>query len=154
LEFDAAATEGAVVSKLINRCQFTIEWGHCDPSGIVFNSRVFEFFDWGTWALFETALGVKRQDLSGAFDIIGVPLVDANARFHAPVRFGDVVELSSQVGVFRRSSFDVEHRLAVRGTLVVEGIETRVWAERSAVDPSQIKARPIPDQVIARFQAL
>lgn len=141
------------MSKLVNRRQFMVEWGHCDPSGVVFNSRVFEFFDWGAWALFETALGIKRQDISDAFDIIGIPLVDANARFHTSVRFGDVVELSSQVGVFRRSSFDIEHRLTVGGVIAVEGVETRVWAARSAADPSQIKARPVPDEVIARFQA-
>ena len=34
---------------LVNRRVFTIEWGLCDPAGIVFNPR-FEFFDWGTWA--------------------------------------------------------------------------------------------------------
>jgi acyl-CoA thioesterase FadM len=47
------------MAKFINRRRFTIEWGHCDPAGIVFNSRLFEFFDWGTWMLFEAALGVK-----------------------------------------------------------------------------------------------
>ena len=140
------------MSKLVCRRQFMIEWGHCDPNGVVFNSRVFEFFDWGTWMLFETALGVKRQDLSDTFDIVGMPLVDASARFLAPARFGDVVELSSQIGEFRRSSFDVEHRLTVHGALAVEGVETRVWAARSTGDPSQIKAWPVPDEVIARFE--
>ena len=33
----------------LHRRSFTIEWGHCDPAGIVFNSRFFEFFDWSTW---------------------------------------------------------------------------------------------------------
>ena len=137
----------------VSRRQFTIEWGHCDPAGIVFNSRFFEFFDWGTWTLFETALGVRPADLAGVFGIIGIPLVDASARFHAPAQFGDVVELSSLVRVFRRSSFDIEHRLIVRGALAVEGNETRVWATRNATDPSQIKAQPVPEDVIARFQA-
>ena len=52
------------MAKFINRRRFTIEWGHCDPAGIVFNSRFFEFFDWGTWMLFEAALGVKPSDLA------------------------------------------------------------------------------------------
>src|SRR5260370_39526999 len=79
------------MAKFISRRRFTIEWGHCDPAGIVFNSRFFEFFDWGTWLLFEAALGVKPSDLSAAFGIVGLPLVDAGARFLAPARFGDVV---------------------------------------------------------------
>ena len=103
------------MASLVNRRQFTIEWAHCDPAGIVFNSRFFEFFDWGTWTLFEAALGVKPPELGRTFGIMGMPLVDAGARFLAPARFGDVVELTSQVSEFRRSSFDVEHQLLVHG---------------------------------------
>ncbi len=137
---------------LVSRRQFTIEWGHCDPAGIVFSGRFFEFFDWGTWLLFEEALGVTPENLSGALGII-LPLVDVNARFFAPARFGDVVEHYSEVSEFRRSSFDVAHRLMVSGKIAVEGSESRVWAKRDAASPSGIKASPIPDDVVARFQA-
>ena len=141
------------MADFINQRQFAIEWGHCDPAGIVFNGRFFEFFDWGTWSLFEAVLGVKARDLAGTFGIAGIPLVDARARFLAPARFGDVVELTSQIKEFRRSSFDVEHRLVVRGQLAVEGRETRVWAAGDPTDPSLIRSQPIPDAVVARFQA-
>jgi 4-hydroxybenzoyl-CoA thioesterase len=140
------------VANLVSRRQLTVEWSHCDPAGIVFNSRFFEYFDWGTWTLFEAALGVRPPDLAGAFGIVGLPLVDAGARFIAPARFGDMVELTSQVSEFRRSSFDVDHKLMVRGELAVEGRETRVWAGRDPSNPAQIKAQPIPADVIARFK--
>jgi 4-hydroxybenzoyl-CoA thioesterase len=139
------------VANLVSRRQLTVEWSHCDPAGIVFNSRFFEYFDWGTWTLFEAALGVRPPDLAGTFGILGLPLVDAGARFIAPARFGDVVELTSQVSEFRRSSFDVDHKLMVRGELAVEGRETRVWAGRDPANPAAIKAQPIPADVIARF---
>ncbi|HXW48724.1 MAG TPA: thioesterase family protein [Xanthobacteraceae bacterium] len=141
------------MANFISRRRFTIEWGQCDPAGIVFNSRFFEFFDWGTWTLFEAALGVKPPDLAAAFGIAGIPLVDAGARFLAPARFGDVVEMTSQVTAFRRSSFDVDHRLFVAGTVAVEGRETRVWAVRDPNDPSKMKSAPIPPDVTARFRA-
>jgi len=140
------------MANFIIRRQFTIEWAHCDPAGIVFSSRFFEFFDWGTWMLFEAALGVKPPDLAAAFGIIGIPLVDAVARFIAPACFGDTVEMTSQVSEFRRSSFDVEHRLHVRGAIAVDGRETRVWAASDPADPAKIKSRPIPPEVAARFQ--
>jgi 4-hydroxybenzoyl-CoA thioesterase len=139
------------MAKFISRRRFTIEWGHCDPAGIVFNSHFFEFFDWGTWLLFEAALGVKPPDLAAAFGIAGLPLVDAGARFLAPARFGDHVELTSYVSEFRRSSFDVEHRLMIGNTVAVEGRETRVWAARDPADPSKMKSQPIPAEVTARF---
>jgi 4-hydroxybenzoyl-CoA thioesterase len=149
------AIRHAIISpmpNLISRRHFTIEWGQCDPAGIVFNARFFEFFDWGTWSLFEAALGVKPSELGAAFGILGLPLVDAGAKFIAPARFGDVVELTSQVSEFRRSSFDVTHNLFARGTLAVEGRETRVWAARHPADPLKMKAQPIPPEVAARFE--
>ena len=142
----------AFMTNLLSQRQFTIEWGHCDPAGIVFNGRFYEFFDWGTWLLFEKALGVKPPDLAAAFGIIGIPLVEVSARFLAPARFGDVVQHTSELTEFRRSSFDIEHRLTVGGVLAVEGRETRVWAIRDAAQSSQIKAKSIPDEVITRFR--
>jgi 4-hydroxybenzoyl-CoA thioesterase len=139
------------VANFVKRRKFTIEWGHCDPAGIVFNSRFFEFFDWSTWGLFEAALGVKPPDFAAAYGIIGIPLVDASARFLAPAQFGDEVEIASEVSEFRRSSFYVSHMLSVRGTIAVEGRETRVWAARDETDHSKLRARPIPSEVIARF---
>jgi 4-hydroxybenzoyl-CoA thioesterase len=152
MRFDTPVrSSGMRMPNLVSRRQFTVEWAHCDPAGIVFNSRFFEYFDWGTWILFETALGVKPENMSGALGII-LPLVDVSARFVTPARFGDVVELYSEIGEFRRSSFDVAHRLTIAGALAVEGRESRVWATRDAASPSGIKALPIPDDIISRFQ--
>jgi 4-hydroxybenzoyl-CoA thioesterase len=129
----------------------TIEWGHCDPAGIVFNPRFFEFFDTGTWLLFEAALGVKREDLASTFNIMGIPLVDARAEFRKPAKFGDTIEIASRVSEFRRSSFDVEHRISVNGESAIEGGETRVWAARDKDNPEKIGAVAIPADVIAKF---
>ena len=142
----------SAMANFVSRLNFTIQWGQCDPSGIVFNSRFFEYFDWGTWTLFEAALGVKRHELFAAFDIIGMPLVDVSTRFLQPAWFGDAVELTSQVAEFRRSSFDVTHQLLIRGAIAVESRETRVWAGRDKADPSKMRAQPIPADVMARFQ--
>jgi 4-hydroxybenzoyl-CoA thioesterase len=131
--------------------QLTVEWGHCDPAGIVFNSRFFEYFDTNSWLLFEAALGVKPHELAGAFDIVGIALVDARANFLKPVKFGDVIEIASRISEFRRSSFDVEHRITVDSQLAVEGGESRVWTARDKANPDKITASAIPAEVIARF---
>src|SRR5690242_6894503 len=118
----------------------TIEWGHCDPAGIVFNSRFFEFFDHSTWLLFDAALGVKPNELATTFGIIGIPLVDARANFLKPAKFGETIEIASRVREFRRSSFEVEHLITIGGQLAVEGSETRVWAARDKHEPEKIGA--------------
>jgi 4-hydroxybenzoyl-CoA thioesterase len=143
--------EPARVTSFVFRRQMMVEWGHCDPAGIVFNSRFFEFFDHSTWLLFDAALGVKPPDLAPTYGIIGIPLVDARADFRKPARFGDTVEIASRVSAFRRSSFDVEHRITLDGELAVEGSEARVWAARAKDDPDKIGAVAIPAEVIARF---
>jgi 4-hydroxybenzoyl-CoA thioesterase len=141
------------MANFIHRRQMTVEWGQCDPAGIVFNSRFFEFFDVSAWGMFESVLGVPRSGLFAAYDIMGIPLVDARARFLLPVKFGDLVDGESQVTEFRRSSFDVMHRMSVGSELVVEGRETRVWATRDPDNPATIRAKPIPAEVIERFKA-
>ncbi len=139
------------MTSFVNRRTWTVEWGQCDPAGIVFNSRYFEVFDLSTWLLFEAALGVKPHDLAPAYHIVGIPLVDARANFIKPAKFGDVVEIVSQVAEFRRSSFEVEHRLSVDGELLVEGRETRVWAAHNKNNPEKFGAVAIPPDVIAKF---
>lgn len=133
------------------RRQMTIEWGHCDPAGIVFNPRFFEFFDRNTWMLFDAALGVKPQELAATYGILGLPLVDARANFLKPAKFGDAIEIASRVSEFRRSSFDVEHIITLDGERVVEGGETRVWAGRNKDHPEKMSAVAIPPEVIAKF---
>jgi len=137
---------------LVYRRQFTVEWGHCDPAGIVFNSRFFEFFDWCSWLLFEMALGVRPNEIATTFGIVGIPLVDARARFLKPAQFNEVADIASEVSEFRRSSFEVAHRITIDGELAVEGSETRVWAGRDPNDPAKLKGLPIPAAVIERFQ--
>src|SRR5262249_27768080 len=128
------------MANLIHRKELTIEWGHCDPAGIVFNSRFFEYFDWCSWEMFEAVLGVPRAQLFAAYDIMGIPLVAARALFLGPVKFGDWVDVASEIPESRRSSFDVTHRLSVADELAVEGRETRVWATRDKDDPERIRS--------------
>src|SRR5258706_14568663 len=115
------------MANLVLRRQFTVEWGHCDPAGIVFNSRFFEYFDWSVWRLFEEALEVKPNELATAFGIVGIPLVDAKARFLRPAKFNDVADIASEVTQFKRSSFEVTHRISIGGGVAGKGREIRGW---------------------------
>ena len=135
----------------VNKRRFTIDWAYCDPAGIVFNSRFFEFFDTASWMLFEAALGVKPHRMAEHFEILGVPLVDARAKFMVPAKFGDEVEMHSFIGEFRRSSFEVQHRISVGGELAVKGTETRVWAAADPKDATRLRPMPIPAEVRERF---
>ena len=136
---------------LVNTRDITIEWGHCDPAGIVFFPRYFEIFDACTAHLFAHALGMRKSQFQKHYDIIGIPLLDAHCRFHIPTTYGDAVRVETQVTEVRRSSFSVEHRLIKDGQLCVEGFEKRVWAGRHPDDPARMKGVPVPADVIARL---
>ena len=111
----------------------------------------FEFFDWSAWLLFEKALGVRPSELGSAYGIVGIPLVDAQARFIKPAKFNDVADIASEVSEFRRSSFEVKHRISIGGEVAVEGSEMRVWAAQDPSNPVKLKGIPIPAAVIERF---
>ena len=137
---------------LVNHHQVTVEWGHCDPAGIVYFPNYFTHFDSSTNALFLRALGFNKYEMLRKWDIVGIPLVDVGARFIVPSVFGDVVTIESTVVDIRRSSFRMQHRLLKGETLAVEGHEIRVWAGRDPGNPDKLKSKPIPQDVIARLK--
>jgi 4-hydroxybenzoyl-CoA thioesterase len=136
---------------LINRREIQIEWGDCDPFGIVFFPRYFEYFDACTNALFHRALGIKKAEMLRTYKIAGIPLVQASCNFLVPSSFGDVVYIDSCVTEWGRSSFTVQHKLFRGETLAVEGIEKRVWTVRLPDDPAKAKGHPVPKEVIDKF---
>jgi len=138
---------------LTNTRTLRIDWGDCDPAGIVFYPRYFAWFDSCTTDLFERALGMTKYEFTKAYDVIGYPLVDAHARFIIALKFRDQITIESSIGALRRSSFTVNHQIRKDGALAVEGTETRVWAGRDPENPERIKARPLPREVTDRLQA-
>ena len=138
---------------LVNKRTVRITWGDCDPAGIVYYPRYFEMFDESTVQLFERALGMTKYQSQKEFNFAGYPMVDTRAKFSIPNRYGDDVEIESTIAEFRRSSFDIQHRMLKNGELSVECSETRVWVGRDPADASRIKAVPIPQAVIERFKA-
>jgi 4-hydroxybenzoyl-CoA thioesterase len=136
---------------LTNTRHVRIEWGDCDPAGIIFYPRYFEIFDASTSMLFERALGMTKLELVKTYGIVGFPLARTRAKFIRPTRFGDDVTIDTSIK-FGRSSFEVVHRLTLKDELCVEGSETRVWVVRDA-KTGGIKPQAIPQAVLAKFNA-
>ena len=135
----------------VNRKQIHIEWGDCDPAGIVYFPRYFEYFDACTNALFESA-GLPKPELLKKYEIVGIPLVEARARYIVPSSFGDTVVVETCVTAWKNSSFSVQHKLYRGEILAVEAEEVRVWTVRAESDLKRIESKPIPREVIERFK--
>lgn len=133
-----------------NRRTVRVEFGHCDAAQIVFYPRYFEWFDQGFFHLFESA-GFNLHRMFGTDGLIGAPLVEASARFIAPSRAGDDIDIESEFVEVGRASFKLVHRIVNRGLLSVEGRETRVWAARDPTDPERIRSMPLPPEILAKI---
>jgi 4-hydroxybenzoyl-CoA thioesterase len=127
-----------------------IEWGDCDPAGIVFNPNFFSFFDHCTTMLYEAA-GWPKHVMKERFGIAGCPLVEVRAKFTAPCAFGDDVAIVSAVAELRNSSFDIRHELRKGDKVCVEGFETRVWTVHDT-ETGRLRSAPIPREIVAAFQ--
>lgn len=133
---------------LVHTRTIVVEWGHCDPGAIVYFPRYFEWFDACTAALFEDA-GLPKAVMLARYACAGIPVVELRTKFAKPSTFGDRVTITSSITGWRRSSFDVQHRLRRGDELAVEAFITRVWTVR-APDGS-LKSGPIPPAVLALF---
>jgi 4-hydroxybenzoyl-CoA thioesterase len=131
---------------LIHNHTRAIEWGDCDPAGIVFHPRYLAYFDHCTNLLF-TQAGFEPVRLLARFDVIGYPVVDLRTRFLSPCRYGDEVHIETRIVEFRNSSFDLQHVLQRGNTMAVDAIVTRVWAGRHPEDPQRLQGRSIPEEV-------
>lgn len=132
---------------LSNSRTIHVEFGHCDPSGIVFNPNYFIWFDFSVHGLLGRA-GMSLKSLIEEFGIDGIPLVDNKAQFKAPSRWGDDLVIETKISALHRSAFELQHIVRNGDVVAVECSETRVWTVFDA-EKGRIKAAPIPPRVIA-----
>ncbi len=128
-----------------------VEWGECDPAGIIFNPNYYLWMDSGTHALIAAA----GFDLFGEIyrDPLfrGCPLVASNMEFRRPLYLGDVAVCASRVEKFGNTSFTVAHEF-FRGEepeAVARGSEVRVWGYAEADAPTRLIATRMPDELRA-----
>lgn len=128
-----------------------VEWGQCDPAGIVFAPRFMDMFAESTILLFEAAGLPRKRDMLAQFGVAGFPLVDLAARFGFPASYGDVVTIEADAPTFGNSSFTIAHRIRLGDRICVEGTEKRVWTVSAPDKPGGLQAMRVPDHVRALF---
>ncbi len=78
-----------------------------------------------TSILFEAA-GFSKQDIIKQYGLVGIPMVDTRAKFYIASTHGDWITIESRVESFKRSSFEVSHKVFKGEALAIEAFETRV----------------------------
>ena len=133
--------------------EFRIEWGQCDPAGIVFAPRFFDMFNESVILFFEACgLPPKRRMLEET-GTLGFASVDVSARFLRPATYGDRVRIETALPTLGRSSLKFVHRLLHGADICVECSETRVWVAQVDGPDGGISAVPILEQVRTAIEA-
>ena len=123
-----------------------VRFGETDAAGIVFYPTFFGWFDVGMSGLLRAALGGELCDAHGR-PRFPVPIVEAGARFVAPLHFDDAIAVRSTITELGRSSLRVEH-VVLRGDIkAARGFEVRVLIR--AGEDGTIAASPLPPELRA-----
>lgn len=133
-----------------NIYRVTVEWGDADPARIVFYPKYFTWFDAAMRHLFVSA-GFAVPDIYDQHGVIGMPIAEANAKFLAPSKFGDELEVHSGVSEWSERYFVVDHKIFNAGVLSVDGYEKRVWAAPHPDKPGRLKALPVPEEIRSKL---
>jgi 4-hydroxybenzoyl-CoA thioesterase len=136
---------------VVNRFPCQVQWGDCDPAGIIFYPTYFRWADAASWALFEAA-GYDAKRMHN--EHLAMPLVSADCEFLAPATHGDRCEVRSRIARFGGKSFVVEHEIVrLDGTPLANARETRVWGRYVNGPGTPLKGETIPETLKERFRA-
>ena len=130
--------------------EIRVEWGNCDPLGIIFYPTYFHWIDASSQGLFRE-VGHDMRSLKETFGLAGPVIVDVGAQFMRPITYGDVVRAEAWIGEWRPKTFRTVHRFLKDGELVCTGHELRAWAMPDESRANGFKAEEIPDTFKSLF---
>jgi len=126
-----------------------VQFGDCDPAGIVFFPNFSRWMDQSSLAFF-MACGVPPwRELVKTRGIIGTPLLEIHTRFMKPATYGETIEVHTSVEEWMLKTFRHRHRVFRGDELLCEGTELRAFCIRDPNDPDRIRAIPVPDDIRA-----
>ena len=128
-----------------------VQWGDCDPAGIIFYPTYFRWMDAACWAMFAGA-GYDAKRMRA--EHLAMPLLSADCQFLYPAEQGDHCEVHSRILKFGGKSFVLEHEVQrADGMVLAKGSETRVWGKFESGPGSRLRGQPIPEELKALFRA-
>lgn len=128
------------MSEFVHRLR--VRYHECDAQGIVFNANHFAYFDVALTEMWRDAFGSYGAMVERGVDVV---VAEAGARFLAPVRFDDEVDVALRVEhVGTTSMTTVAQTRNAAGDILVEGSIRHV-----CVDPVPLGKQAFPDDVRA-----
>ncbi len=129
-----------------------VQFGHCDPAGIVFYPNFQRWMDESSLAFF-MACGVPPwRELVKTRGIVGTPLLEIHTKFLKAVTYAETIEVHTNVEEWSKKTFRHRHIIKRNGEVMCEGTETRAFVRKHPDNPDRIQAIEIPEDIKALCQ--
>ena len=126
-----------------------VQFGDCDPAGIVFFPNFSRWMDEASLAFF-MAQGIPPwRELVKTRGIIGTPLLEIHTQFIRPATYGETIHVHTTVEAWMNKTFRHRHVVRRGDTVLCEGTVVRAFCIRDPAVPDRIKAIPVPEDIRA-----
>jgi 4-hydroxybenzoyl-CoA thioesterase len=130
-----------------------VQFGDCDPAGIVFFPNFSRWMDESSLGFF-MACGVPPwRELVKTRGIVGTPLLEIHTRFLKSATYGQAIEVRTSVEDWGAKVFRHRHQIFRGDELLCDGTELRVFVVRDPQDPERIRAITVPGDIRALCDA-
>lgn len=129
------------------RSAFDVQFGDCDPAGIVFYPNFYRWFDAAIHAATRDC-GWSWERTAAEFKWLGLPLAEAGATFRRPVSPGDRIVVETRLAAVEQKRLLFRHRILRGDTLMCEGFERRFVGVMSDDEPPRVQAIEIPQFLV------
>jgi 4-hydroxybenzoyl-CoA thioesterase len=129
-----------------------IRFGDCDPAGIVYFPRFFDFFHQAMETWFPAHLGFGYDEFVRGRKL-GFPAVHTEADFERPCRFGERIEIHQRVTKLGRSSIEFAYEVHGEGGRRATGRSVCVVMDLDESSSEHGRAVELPAELRTRILA-
>jgi 4-hydroxybenzoyl-CoA thioesterase len=135
----------------VHSLSIDVRFGDCDPAGIVYFPRYFDFFHQAMETWFPTHLGFGYDEFVRERKL-GFPAVHSEADFERPSRFGDRIEIRQRVTRLGRSSITFAYEVHGPEGLRARGRSVCVVMDLDPASSGHGSALEIPGELRASIE--
>ena len=126
-----------------------VEFGDCDPAGIVWFPNFFRWIDAASRHFFVQCGVPPWHETEKTLGVFGTPLVDTHSKFLKTASYGDTLSVKVSVTEWRDKSFVQVYRILRGDEAIMECEEVRIFAARRTDGKNGIRAVAIPPAIRA-----
>ena len=132
-----------------NTYRVHVQFGDCDPAGIVFFPNFSKWMDAASLAFF-MACGVPPwRELVKTRGIVGTPLLEIHTKFYKPATYGETLDIHTHIEEWAAKTLRQKHVVMRDGVVLCEGTEVRAFVVHDAEQGGRLKAIPVPEDIKA-----